>query len=65
VDIYYEIVADTLQAMKCLHGSNKVFRSWSVKIMHCIPYCRLVIWFISVLLRVFGRCFLKVLEYFV
>jgi len=33
----------SLQAIKCLHGSDNVFRSWSVQIIHCMRCCRLAI----------------------
>jgi len=34
----------SLQAKRCLHMNNSVFRSWSMHIMHCIRCCRLAIW---------------------
>jgi len=34
----------SLQAKRCLHMRNSVFRSWSMHIMHCIRCCRLAIW---------------------
>ena len=34
----------SLQAKRCLHMSNSVFRSWSVQIIYRMRCCRLAIW---------------------
>jgi len=34
----------SLQAIKCLQGSNSVLRSWSLQMMHWIRCCKLYIW---------------------